>query len=448
MSIWRAVMPSARAGDLEVHVAVVVFLAGDVGQDREPVALPDEAHRDARDRRLDRHAGVHEGERAAADRRHRRGAVRLEDVGDDADGVGEGLLARQDGRERAAGQDAVADLAARRAAHELHLADREGREVVVEQELVLALALVLLDDLGVVGGAERGGDERLRLAAGEERGAVRAREETRPRRDRADLVERAAVEALALVEDRLARQDLDEVVDGLARSAGAARARSPGSSTTAAFLTALISAYELDLARAGQGRPHRRLPLRGGPRRRPRRSRPRARARPASGSRRARWRSFWARDDPADRLVAEEDRVEHRLLGDLVGARLDHHDRLLGAGDDEVDLGLLALGVGRVEDELPVDRADADRADRGVERDERARSATEAPLIARMSGSFSPSAERTKAMIWVSWLKPSGKSGRSGRSISREVRISFSVGRPSRLKKPPGIRPAAYVFSR
>ena len=41
-------MPSARAGDLEVHVAVVVFLAGDVGQDREAVAVGDEAHRDAR----------------------------------------------------------------------------------------------------------------------------------------------------------------------------------------------------------------------------------------------------------------------------------------------------------------------------------------------------------------------------------------------------------------
>ena len=48
MSIWRAVMPSRGAGDLEVHVAVVVLLAGDVGQDGEaaspsetrPIATP------------------------------------------------------------------------------------------------------------------------------------------------------------------------------------------------------------------------------------------------------------------------------------------------------------------------------------------------------------------------------------------------------------------------
>ncbi len=82
-------MPSRGAGDLEVHVAVVVFLAGDVGQDGEAVAVGDEAHRDAGDRRLDRHARVHERERAAADGGHRGGAVGLEDVGDDAHRVGE-----------------------------------------------------------------------------------------------------------------------------------------------------------------------------------------------------------------------------------------------------------------------------------------------------------------------------------------------------------------------
>ena len=37
----------------------------------------------------------------------------------------------------------------------------------------------------------------------------------------------------------------------------------------------------------------------------------------------------------------------------------------------------------------------------------------------------------------------SGNSGRSGRSIRREISVSFSVARPSRLKKPPGMRPPA-----
>ena len=51
--------------------------------------------------------------------------------------------------------------------------------------------------------------------------------------------------------------------------------------------------------------------------------------------------------------------------------------------------------------------------------------------------------ETTVQMTWTSFMKPSGKSGRIGRSIRREVRVSFSEGRASRLKKPPGILPAA-----
>ena len=69
--------------------------------------------------------------------------------------------------------------------------------------------------------------------------------------------------------------------------------------------------------------------------------------------------------------------------------------------------------------------------------------AADAPFIARMPGSFSWSDEIASTISWISFLKPLGKSGRSGRSISREVRISFSAGRPSRLKKPPGMRPPA-----
>ncbi len=40
-------------------------------------------------------------------------------------------------------------------------------------------------------------------------------------------------------------------------------------------------------------------------------------------------------------------------------------------------------------------------------------------------------------------MKPFVNSGRMGRSIWRAVRIAFSLGRDSRLMKPPGILPAA-----
>ena len=76
------------------------------------------------------------------------------------------------------------------------------------------------------------------------------------------------------------------------------------------------------------------------------------------------------------------------------------------------------------------------------------RMAVKAAIMATTSGLFSPSYCMTLVMTWTSALKPSANMGRIERSIRRMVRISLVVGRPSRLKKPPGILPAASVFSR
>ena len=65
-------------------------------------------------------------------------------------------------------------------------------------------------------------------------------------------------------------------------------------------------------------------------------------------------------------------------------------------------------------------------------------SAAEAPLMQRMSCAVTMSADSTVQITCTSFLKPFGQSGRIGRSIMRAVRMAFSVGRPSRLKKPPG----------
>ncbi len=51
MSICRAGDALARAGDLEVHVAVMIFGAGDVGEDGVVVAFLHQAHGDAGHRR-------------------------------------------------------------------------------------------------------------------------------------------------------------------------------------------------------------------------------------------------------------------------------------------------------------------------------------------------------------------------------------------------------------
>ena len=170
------------AGHLEVHVAEVVLVAQDVGQDREALVFLDQAHGDARHRPLQRHAGIHQRQRGAADGRHRGRAVGLGDLRHDAHGVGELVLRRQQRMDGAPGQLAVADFAPARRSHAARFTDRVGREVVVQHEVLAVLAFQRVDDLLVLAGAQGRDAERLRLAAGEQRGAMGARQDMRPRR--------------------------------------------------------------------------------------------------------------------------------------------------------------------------------------------------------------------------------------------------------------------------
>ena len=65
------------------------------------------------------------------------------------------------------------------------------------------------------------------------------------------------------------------------------------------------------------------------------------------------------RDDLLDRRVRRFERVDDLLFGHFLRAGLDHHQAVLAAGDDEVELALLALREGRVDEVLAVDQADA-----------------------------------------------------------------------------------------
>src|SRR3546814_3236840 len=84
---------------------------------------------------------------------------------------------RHHGEDAALGEATVADLATLRAHHAAGFTDRIGREVVVEQEVFLVLTRDGVDDLAVARGAEGDRDNRLGLAAGEQRRAVNARQD-------------------------------------------------------------------------------------------------------------------------------------------------------------------------------------------------------------------------------------------------------------------------------
>src|SRR5205807_9742012 len=111
----------------------------------------------------------------------------------DADRVRELVRARDDRLERPLCERTVADVTPLRAAHEARLPDRVGREVVVVHVAALRLEGEVVDPLPLLGGAEREQGHDLRLAAREERRAVRARAHRDLALDRTDLLRAATV---------------------------------------------------------------------------------------------------------------------------------------------------------------------------------------------------------------------------------------------------------------
>jgi hypothetical protein len=63
----------------------------------------------------------------------------------------------------------MADFATARGSHAAGFANRVGREVVMQKEAFLVHAGQAIDILFVFAGAERGDNDRLGLAAGEQR---------------------------------------------------------------------------------------------------------------------------------------------------------------------------------------------------------------------------------------------------------------------------------------
>ena len=274
--------------------------------------------------------------------------------------------------DRPLGQRAVADLAARRAAERTDFTGRVRREVVVEHERLLRLARDLdrVDALLVLGSAEGHGDERLGLATGEDGGAVHARDDADFRRDRADRLEVATVNALALVEDLRAHRVILDVLELVGDFLGALRellgegglgllAHGGDARRTAGLVLGVHRLGHRLLGGALHGLDQLRVLLGGDPR-------------------------HLGLADLLDEVVDQLDllhdaelrdleAVEDFRLADFERATLDHHDRVLQAGDHEVHRRELELLEGRVQDPVVLDLADARRGDRAVPGDLRDR---------------------------------------------------------------------------
>src|SRR5690554_687503 len=190
-------------GNLEVHVAQVIFVTQDVGQDGKLVAFLDQTHGDTGNRRLQRHTGIHQRQGRTTDRSHGAGTVGFSDFRDHTDAVGELIHIGHDRLDTTAGQTTVADFTAAGATHATTLTYRIGREVVVEHEGVFLLAFQGIQQLRVTGGTQRGHDQRLGFATGEQRGAVGAIQHADFDVQRAHGLGVATVDARIAVDDAL-----------------------------------------------------------------------------------------------------------------------------------------------------------------------------------------------------------------------------------------------------
>ncbi len=183
----------SRSGDFEIHIAVVIFRAGDVGQDGVIVAFFHQSHRNSSYRRLQRYACIHQRKRRAANRGHRGRSVRLQDVGDHAHRVRPvffvGSIA-----EIARSASAPCPISRRPAPRKnCNFAHREWREIVMQHEALLGFAFEDFEALHVVAGAQGRRHQSLGFAASEDRGSVRARQHADFDPDVANLIERAAI---------------------------------------------------------------------------------------------------------------------------------------------------------------------------------------------------------------------------------------------------------------
>ena len=210
-------------GNLEVHIAEGVFGAENIGQGLEDVLAVNiaghEAHGDARNRGLQRHACGEQRQRGRAHGTHGGGTVGTNGFGDLTDGVGELFAVRQHRHESLLRQRTVADFAALRGADAAGFTGGVRRHLIVVH-VTLGLRTGQCVDLLFHLEHVQGGDaQNLGFATLEQCGAVHARHDVHFGGQGADVTQATAVDAVVLGQDAaahdLALQLLERVADFL-----------------------------------------------------------------------------------------------------------------------------------------------------------------------------------------------------------------------------------------
>ena len=210
-------------GNLEVHIAEGVFGAENIGQGLEDVLAVNiaghEAHGDARNRGLQRHACGEQRQCGRAHGTHGGGTVGTNGFGDLTDGVRELFAVRQHRHESLLRQRTVADFAALRGADAAGFTGGVRRHLIVVHVTLGLWTGQCVDLLFHLEHVQGGDAQNLGFATLEQCGAVHARHDVHFGGQGADVTQATAVDAVVLGQDAaahdLALQLLERVADFL-----------------------------------------------------------------------------------------------------------------------------------------------------------------------------------------------------------------------------------------
>ena len=357
------------AGDLEVHIAVEVLDALDINHGHPLFALGDKTAGDTRNGSLDRHARVHKRECGAADRRLRGGTVGGNDLGNEADGVGELLGGGKHGNERALGKCSVTYLTSAGAAGSLCLAGGVAGHIVVVHISLGILVVDAVEHLSLGEGPERCHCNDLCLTSREHTRAVHSLEESHLGGKGSYLVEGTTVNALALKQpatDDLLLHLIDqfghlggEIGIFLAKFFDDRVLDREHSLVTDILVVGIESVHEIRLAEGKDLIEHIVIKLAG---------------------RIFEFGLAYLIDNAVDEHeqildlgMSLHDSVVHNIVGNFVGARLDHDHLVHRRGNGQLKVALFSLCLCGIDDELAVNKTHENARDRSVPRNIRYR---------------------------------------------------------------------------
>ena len=191
-------------GNLEVHIAEVVFHTLDIGQHGvfAAVFIHDQTHGHTGYRSLYGHAGSHQRHGACADGSLGRRTIGFCDIRNSPDSIWKFFHGRKNLSQGSFTQRAMTDFTASGAAHSAGLAYRIGREVVVVHPALVFHFSDVINDLVFIESAQRGAGNNLGFTAGEHGGTMHAGQQVNLGIQRTDFIHGSSVRTNLVLNDQ------------------------------------------------------------------------------------------------------------------------------------------------------------------------------------------------------------------------------------------------------